>query len=278
MPAVETLGCTTVICSDKTGTLTKGEMTVRQIYFGGRTIEVTGVGYAPVGEFRGSGTIDVQQDSSLRMFLKAGVLCNDSDLYENEEKKWLIKGDPTEGSLIVAAAKAGMHIGETRLKNPRVEELPFSSERKRMTTIHETEDNMKIAFMKGAPEVLIGRCSHILENGEVRPLAATDKSQILQVNAQMAQNALRVLGVAYRESVEVCECSEEGMEHSMIFLGLMGMMDPPRDEVIEATKVCKRVGIKPIMITGDQKLTAVAGSEGNRFLQRRRYGSFRGRA
>jgi Ca2+-transporting ATPase len=168
MPAVETLGCTTVICSDKTGTLTKGEMTVRRIFSGGKILEVTGVGYAPIGEFKGSESIDISRGTSLHMFLKSGVLCNDSDLYENEEKKWLIKGDPTEGSLVVAAAKAGMHISETRLKNPRVEELPFSSERKRMTTVHQMEDGKRIACMKGAPEVLINRCSHILEDNGIR--------------------------------------------------------------------------------------------------------------
>ena len=192
------------------------------------------------------------------MFLKSGVLCNDSDLYENEEKKWLIKGDPTEGSLIVAAAKAGIHISETRLKNPRVEELPFSSERKRMTTVHQMEDGKTTACMKGAPEVLIGTCSHILEDSGIRALTAKDKEQIMRVSEEMAQDALRVLGVAYRDLIETCECSEESMENNMIFLGLVGMMDPPRDEVIEATKVCKRVGIKPVMITGDHQLTAVA--------------------
>jgi P-type Ca2+ transporter type 2C len=258
MPAVETLGCTTVICSDKTGTLTKGEMTVRRIFTGGKKIDVTGVGYAPTGEFKASGKIDMKKGTSLHMFLKTGVLCNDSDLYENEEKKWQIKGDPTEGSLIVAAAKAGMHIGETRLQNPRIEEFPFSSERKRMTTIHQMEDDKKIACMKGAPEVLIGACTYILEDNGIRALTATDKEQIMRVNEEMASDALRVLGFAYREIVEVCECTEESTENNMVFLGLVGMMDPPRDEVIEATKVCKRVGIKPVMITGDHQLTAVA--------------------
>jgi P-type Ca2+ transporter type 2C len=258
MPAVETLGCTTVICSDKTGTLTKGEMTVRRIFSAGKTIEVTGAGYAPDGEFKGPGPVDTNKGTALHMFLKSGVLCNDSDLYENEEEKWLIKGDPTEGSLIVAAAKAGVHISETRLKNPRVEELPFSSERKRMTTVHQTEDGKKTACMKGAPEVLISACSHILEDNGIRALTADDKEQIMRVSEEMAQDALRVLGVAYRDLIETCECSEESMENNMVFLGLVGMMDPPRDEVIEATKVCKRVGIQPVMITGDHQLTAMA--------------------
>jgi P-type Ca2+ transporter type 2C len=258
MPAVETLGCTTVICSDKTGTLTKGEMTVRRIFVGGKTLDVTGAGYTPIGEFKGSGSIDLIGNTTLRIFLKSGVLCNDSDLYESEEKKWLIKGDPTEGSLVVAAVKAGIHISETRLKNPRVEELPFSSERKRMTTVHHMEDGKRIACMKGAPEVLIDRCSYIMGDDGIRSFTETDKAQIMRANEEMAGDALRLLGVAYRELTEICECSEESTENNMIFLGLVGMMDPPRDEVIEATKICKRVGIKPVMITGDHKLTAVA--------------------
>ena len=258
MPAVETLGCTTVICSDKTGTLTKGEMTVRRIYSGGKSIDITGVGYAPVGEFRGSGPINVAGDEGLCMFLKSGVLCNDSDLYEDEQKKWSIKGDPTEAALIVAAAKAGLSIHDMRLKNPRLEELPFSSERKRMTTVHQMQEGKKMACMKGAPEVLLGRCTHILDSGGVRVLSDADRAQILKANEEMAGDALRVLGVACRDVVEACECTEESTENDMVFLGLVGMMDPPRDEAIEAIKVCKRVGIKPVMITGDHKLTAVA--------------------
>jgi Ca2+-transporting ATPase len=258
MPAVETLGCTTVICSDKTGTLTKGEMTVRRIFSGGKAIEVTGVGYAPIGEFKGFGLNEINRSTTLQMFLKCGLLCNDSSLYENEEKKWLIKGDPTEGSLVVAAAKAGMHISEIRMKNPRVEELPFSSERKRMTTVHQMDDGKRIACMKGAPEILINKCSYIMEDSGIRAFTEKDKAQIMRANEEMAQDALRVLGAAYKELVETCECTEESMENNMVFLGLVGMMDPPRDEVIEATKVCKRVGIKPIMITGDHMLTAVA--------------------
>ena len=257
MPAVETLGCTTVICSDKTGTLTKGEMTIRKVFFFGKVIEVTGAGYAPVGEFRGSGPIDVAKSSSLQMLLKGGILCNDSDLHE-KEGKWLVKGDPTEGALVVAAAKAGMHIREIRLENPRIEEIPFSSERKRMTTIHQMEDGKRVAFMKGAPEVVIERCSHVLEDGGMKKIVDTEKAQILKVNEEMAQGALRVLGIAYRELPDGVAYSEDIVEGDMIFLGLTGMMDPPREEAIEATIVCKQVGIRPIMITGDHKLTAVA--------------------
>jgi len=256
MPAVETLGCTTVICSDKTGTLTKGEMTVRKIFTGGRTVEVTGAGYEPKGEFKGS-EIDIKNSKSLQLLFQGGLLCSDAVL-EEKEGKWMIKGDPTEGALVVAAVKAGLHETEMRLENPRIEEIPFSSERKRMTTIHQMADGKKMAFMKGAPEVVLGRCSHILEGDGIKELNETAKLQILKQNEEMAQAALRVLGFAYRECTEPIECSEEHLEHHMVFVGLAGMMDPPREEAIEAISVCKKVGIRSIMITGDHKLTAVA--------------------
>lgn len=257
MTAVETLGCTTVICSDKTGTLTKGEMTIRKIFAGGRWIEVTGAGYAPVGEFKGSDPIDASGRQSTRMLLLGGLLCNDSVL-EEKEGKWLIKGDPTEGALVVAATKTGLHQAELRLENPRIEEIPFSSERKRMSTIHQMADGKKMAFMKGAPEVVLEKCSHIFEEGGIRELGEEEKLEILKVNEEMAQAALRVLGFAYRECVDSIECTEEYLEHHMIFIGIAGMMDPPREEAIEAIKVCKQVHIKPVMITGDHQLTAVA--------------------
>jgi Ca2+-transporting ATPase len=256
MPAVETLGCTTVICSDKTGTLTKGEMTVRKIFTGGKFIEVTGVGYEPKGEFRGS-DIPIQNNKSLQMLLQGGLLCSDAGL-EEKEGKWMVKGDPTEGALVVAAVKAGFHETEVRFENPRVEEIPFSSERKRMTTIHQMKDGKKMAFMKGAPEVVLESCSHIFQDGEIRELKDSDKTGILNANEEMAQGALRVLGFAYRDCPEAIEFTEEHLERDMVFLGLAGMMDPPREEAIEATKVCKQVGIKPIMITGDHRLTALA--------------------
>jgi Ca2+-transporting ATPase len=256
MPAVETLGCTTVICSDKTGTLTKGEMTVRKIFAGGRAIEVTGGGYDPKGEFKGS-EINIKNSKSLQMLLQSGLLCSDAIL-EEKEGKWFVKGDPTEGALVVAAVKAGYHETEMRLENPRVEEIPFSSERKRMTTIHQMTDGKRMAFTKGAPEVVLQRCSHILDDGGMRELKETERGQILKANEEMAQAALRVLGFAYRDCPDAISCTEEHLERDLVFLGLAGMMDPPREEAIEATKVCKQVGIKPIMITGDHKLTAVA--------------------
>lgn len=256
MPAVETLGCTTVICSDKTGTLTKGEMTVRKIFTSGKAIEVTGAGYEPKGEFKGS-EIDIKNSKSLQLLLQGGLLCSDAVL-EEKEGKWFVKGDPTEGALVVAAVKVGLHETEMRIENTRIEEIPFSSERKRMTTIHQMADGKRMAFTKGAPEVVLQRCSHILDDGGMRELKETERGQILKANEEMAQAALRVLGFAYRDCPDSISCTEEHLEHDLVFLGLAGMMDPPREEAIEATKVCKQVGIKPIMITGDHKLTAVA--------------------
>lgn len=257
MPAVETLGCVTVICSDKTGTLTKGEMTVRKIFSGGRMIEVTGVGYTPVGELRGPDVIEMTDDSPLQLFLLAGVLCNDATL-QKKEGRWSMQGDPTEGALVVAAEKAGLTQNELRQKNPRVEEIPFSSERKRMTTIHQMENGKRVALMKGAPEVVLERCSSISEDRRMKELGEIEKAQILKLSEEMAQEALRVLGVAYRELQDGIAYTEQVVEKDMTFLGLAGMMDPPREEAIEAVKVCKQVHIRPIVVTGDHKLTAVA--------------------
>lgn len=257
MPAVETLGCTTVICSDKTGTLTKGEMTVRQIFADGHLIEVTGAGYKPVGEFKTSKAFDPQTNRTFRFLLQAGLLCSDAIL-EEIEGKWSIKGDPTEGALVVAAAKAGINQAELRLEAPRLEEIPFSSERKRMTTIHRWPDGKKIAFMKGAPEIVLEKCAYIQNHQGLSPLTAEKREEILGMNEKMAQGALRVLGISYREISEDLVCVEEAVEYDLVFLGLVGMMDPPREEAIEAVKVCRQVQIKPIMITGDHKLTAVA--------------------
>lgn len=254
MPAVETLGCTTVICSDKTGTLTKGEMTVRKIFIINKTIEVSGAGYAPSGEFKG---LDKVANNSFQLLLKSGVLCNDSELYE-KEGKWSVKGDSTEGALLVVAAKKGININETRIKNPRIGEFPFSSERKRMTTIHRTEDGKKVALIKGAPEVVLKRCAQMSSEGKSTQITEKEREVILKVNEEMAKAALRVLAFGYKEIPEAIKQQEEVIENDMIFLGLSGMMDPPRAEVIEATRICKQVRIKPIMITGDHKLTAVA--------------------
>lgn len=257
MPAVETLGCTTVICSDKTGTLTKGEMTVRKIYSLSEQIDVSGAGYEPVGEFKGNKTEDIANSQHLQLF-KCGLLCNDAQLYQ-EEGKWLIKGDPTEGSLIVAASKVGLDVDLFKQENPRIDEVPFSSERKRMTTLHQMKDGNTVAFIKGAPEAILDRCTSIYDENGKRELTSEEKEKLLKINEEMALDALRVLGFAYKEfSSNQFDDLEKEAEAEMVFLGFTGMMDPPREEAIEAIKTCHEVGIRSVMITGDHKLTAVA--------------------
>ena len=254
MPAVETLGCTTVICSDKTGTLTKGEMTARRVFVGGRASEVSGAGYAPTGSFNPPLSLD---DDAVRLMLTGGLLCSDAVL-SDDVGRWFVKGDPTEGALVVLAAKAGLHQHETRLDAPRIEELPFSSERKRMATVHRMPDGRHLAFVKGAPEILLERCASAQHHDEQQPLTDATRAQILAVNEKMANDALRVLAIAYKEVSAVGPHDEETVERELTFLGLIGMMDPPRDEAKEAVNVCRQVHIRPIMITGDHKLTAVA--------------------
>ena len=252
MPAVETLGCTSVICSDKTGTLTKGEMTVRRLHVGGRTIEVSGGGYASEGSI--SGPVN---DPGLQLLLQAGVLASDAVIGQDGARLY-VKGDPTEGALVVVASKGGLKTEETRRAAPRVEEFPFSSERKRMTTIHAMPDGRLVAFMKGAPEVVLERCASFQTGSGTSALDAAERAKLLAMNESMAKDALRVLGIAYKELAKQDHYSDEQVEKDLVFLGYVGMMDPPRDEAIDAVKVCRQVGIKPVMITGDHQLTAVA--------------------
>jgi len=257
LPAVETLGCTTFICSDKTGTLTQNEMTVRKVYVNGKTIDVGGVGYEPEGSFYLNGTaITPQDEPHLVRLLRAGASCNDSHL-TNADGVWQVRGDPTEGALVVVAAKAGVKREE--LNAPRISEVPFSSERKRMTTIHDTSQGV-VAYSKGAPEVILDSCTRIYSEGIERELTEQDRKRILQVNQEMAAGALRVLGLAYKSLPGKDLGSEvaEGAEEEMVWLGLVGMIDPPREEVKGAVKLCDQAGIKSVMITGDHKLTAVA--------------------
>ncbi|MET0917180.1 MAG: HAD-IC family P-type ATPase [Burkholderiales bacterium] len=253
MPAVETLGCTTVICSDKTGTLTKGEMTARRVCVDGRSFEVGGAGYAPAGSFEPALPPD---DDAMRLLLTGGLLCSDAVLGD-DAGRWFVKGDPTEGALVVLAAKAGLPQHEIRTSAPRIAELPFSSERKRMATVHRMPDGRHLAFVKGAPEVLLERCTSAQGRDEHLPLAAATRAQILAANESMAKDALRVLAIAYKE-VAAEGHDEETVERELTFLGLIGMMDPPRDEAKDAVRVCREVHIRPIMITGDHSLTAVA--------------------
>ncbi len=259
LPAVETLGCTSIICADKTGTMTKGEMTVRRIYTNGQQIEVSGVGYEPKGDFHTKGNkLDVAKEKELTLLLKIAALCNDAKL-EKEEEQWSIRGDPTEGALIVAAAKAGLWKEKLEKENPRAGEIPFSSERKRMTTIHPMSNKLDMAYMKGAPEIVLERCTKIYRDGKVSNLTSKDRKKILEVTASMAREALRNLAMAYRELPKALTSLVEAVpEKEFVFVGIMGMIDPPRQEVKEALKLCNKAGIKAVMVTGDHKLTAVA--------------------
>ena len=257
LPAVETLGSTSVICSDKTGTMTKGEMTVQRLYLNDQTLKVTGIGYAPQGDFQLEDKT-IAPDENLRTLLKIAVLCNDSKLEKDTKTgKWTVKGDPTEGALVVAAAKAGINKEELEKQEPRIAEVPFSSERKRMTTIHSVEGK-KIAYMKGAPELILGRCSQIFLDGKVQPLTKEIREKHHKVTETMAQQALRNLGFAYKELPDNTEQFNDEKERDFVFVGIMGMIDPPRPEVKDAIAICKTAGIRVVMITGDHKLTAIA--------------------
>ena len=256
LPAVETLGCATAICSDKTGTLTQGQMTVRRLYVNGRMVEVTGAGYEPEGKFYLDGEVfHPAQDIHLQTLLRISALCNNARLFTTNGA-WLVKGDPDEGALIVATTKAGMSYDELNSQFPRVDELPFSSERKMMTTIHNTPQG-KFAYSKGAPEVILNCCSHVYRDGKEKELTREEKEDMLGKVGQMANDALRVLGLAYKPLGDKFALSE-AVEQNMVFVGLVGITDPPREEVKEAIGVCEQAGIKPVMITGDHKLTAIA--------------------
>ncbi len=260
LSSAESLGAVTVICSDKTGTITKGEMTVRQIYVDGKLVEVTGVGYEPKGEFR-VGDDPIEPRGSLGLLLRIGALCNNASLRRNDQNNaWEVFGDPTEGALIVSAAKAGLGKEALEKSFPRIGEIPFTSERKRMTTIHKTPEGEVHAYMKGAPEIVLERCNRILENGEEKVLTEERRRRVLEVNEKLAGNALRLLAMAYRRLPETMleHHDDEAVEREMVFVGLQGMIDPPREEAVEANKLCQKAGIKTVMITGDHKLTAVA--------------------
>ncbi len=246
LPSVETLGGTTVICSDKTGTLTKNEMTVRKIFVDNKIIDVSGSGYAPVGEFS-------QKAHDLELLLKIGVLNNDAHL-EKTDEGYKIMGDPTEGALIVTAAKGKLDYEKLVKTNERLDEILFDSIKKRMTTIHKI-DGKKYAYVKGAPDIVLNLCSSIIIDGKVKKLTTADKTKILKGNEEFSQQALRVLGFAFKE---LKGKETKNYETNLTFVGLQGMIDPPREEVKEAIAKCKSAGIKVVMITGDYIGTAMA--------------------
>ncbi|HEY6008433.1 MAG TPA: cation-transporting P-type ATPase [Geobacteraceae bacterium] len=259
LSSVETLGCCTVICTDKTGTLTQNEMTVRDLWVAGRRLSATGIGYAPEGEILDGGRpVASPLTGDLGRLLVAGGLCNDSRLIPPGEKDsaWTVLGDPTEAALRVAARKGGVDLAAEEARLPRLREFPFESRRKRMSTIHREGDG-RVAFVKGAPREVIGLSGRIRQGGIDIPLSCDQKEKILAANDEYARNGLRVLAVAERTLPgELRDYAPESIEKGLTLLGLMAMMDPPRDEVAEAVAKCHRAGIRVIMITGDYGLTA----------------------
>ncbi|MFA5112470.1 MAG: HAD-IC family P-type ATPase, partial [Desulfobaccales bacterium] len=241
LPAVETMGCTTVICTDKTGTLTKNEMTVRRLFLDNREFEVSGLGYRPEGGFSVEGSeISPENDPVLMEAAHIAMLCNDALLEEAEEGTWTIQGDPTEGALVVLGRKAGLHEAVLARECPRVAEIPFDSERKRMTTFH--CPSTVVACTKGAPEGLLPRCRDFLSTFGERPLTEGNRQVIMSEAAHMAGRALRVLGLAYRKLESIPEAPSEEMETDLVWVGLVGMMDPPRPEAKEAVSKCHQAG------------------------------------
>lgn len=286
LPAVETLGSATVICSDKTGTLTKNEMTVTRLLVGDRVFEVTGEGYEPVGEIREKGSelkvlsselcgsklhlenpelrtqnSEPSQSPALRELLTAAVLCNGAALRQ-EEGTWRILGDPTEGALLVAAAKASLTIETLDSAYHFLGEVPFDPERKMMTIVRRTSSG-PIAYVKGAPDVLLQHCTHRLSlDGVTEPITESIRAAILDANAAFAHQALRVLGMAHRRlDREPDSFRAQELEDGLVFLGLAAMKDPLRLEAKAAVRVCQDAGIRTVMITGDHKDTAVAIAE-----------------
>lgn len=263
LPAVDTLGAASVICTDKTGTLTTNKMTVQEIFAGDKTIQVTGVGYEPEGKFQFDGNdFDPCDNPDIRLALQIGTLCNNARLIKHKdgEESWDIHGDSTEAALVVAAAKAGFHKERLEQKSHRIDEIPFSSKTKYMATFHQGNDDSAWVYVKGAPEKILNSCKYIQLNGEVQPLTDNKRASILNINKQMASKALRVLGLAYqkisrKEIGEMKEDLENEHEVELVFAGLSGMMDPPRSEVPDAIERCKKAGIRVIMATGDHYLT-----------------------
>src|SRR5512139_871777 len=287
LSSVETLGSATVICSDKTGTLTQNEMTVTRLWADGQFVDVTGTGYAPLGDFQVDGnTVDINGYPAVQTVLWLGLLNNDSSIEttgeEDSQKTYRIVGDPTEGALLVAAAKAGVTHLEIKEAYPRENEVPFDSERKRMVTIHDvatpraqdpspftnndTLQDWDVIAVKGAPDVVLDLCTQYQDrNDEPRPLTEEIRQRILAANDEMTQGALRVLGLAYRVEQDVPDNPEnftaEDLERDLVFVGLAGMIDPARPEVRPALEHAREAGIRTIMITGDYPNTARAIAE-----------------
>ena len=269
LPAVETLGCTTVICSDKTGTLTKNEITVKNFWMGGKTIALSGEGYDPKGHFSiQRKKISPKDFPDLMLLLKIAVLCNNSSLFKSGTKilglfrsrsneSWSIKGDPTEGALLVAGAKAGIWREYIEENETRLWEIPFDSNRKRMSVVYRRNTDSYL-YVKGAPDIILEKCSHYLQNGRSMPLTKEVRREIMEQNRLMGSKAMRVLAFAFRKLPPGTTSVDEDAETKLVFVGLSGMIDPPRPEVKMALQRCKTAGIRAVMITGDHPETAAA--------------------
>jgi Ca2+-transporting ATPase len=259
LPSVETLGCVNVICSDKTGTLTRNEMTVREVFAGGHRYRFAGIGYAPTGEVHRKVEDDhklvTEAPGHLTATLKAAAICNHAGITsEGEPAKFKVTGDPTEAALLVAAAKAGIKL--TPAEKHIDFEIPFDSTRKRMAVVAKTSDGKKVLYAKGAPEVMLGLCESIQRDGHIEPITDADRQMIMRVNEEMAKQALRVLAITFRENLD--GVAKDDLDQKMTFAGLVGMIDPPREEVKAAVEIARTAGVSPVMITGDHPITAMA--------------------
>ncbi len=257
MSIIETLGETTIVCTDKTGTLTRGEMTIKKAYVGDNLLDITGSGYEGVGNFmKGTEKINPDDDKTLSKLLQSAVLCNDARIERTgEDLSYKVSGTPTEGALMILGAKA--EIFKEELGFVRIEEAPFSSERKMMSVLCKS-DNEVLLFAKGAPEVLLHKCTQIEKNGEVSTLSDPERAEILKINHTLGGETLRTLALAYK--IHHSE-GQDYHEEELIFLGIIGMEDPPREEVKEALSMCVTAGIRVMMITGDNKQTATSIGE-----------------
>lgn len=262
LPAVETLGSATVFCVDKTGTLTENEMTLQRVAIENRMIEISGTGYNPEGDFSEEGeSIDPLEDKGVSLILKAGLLCSDAVLNMKEDD-WDLVGDPTEGALIVGARKAGLKKEEVEEEYPRKEIIPFDSQRKFMAVLNKTPQNGKLVFLKGAPEVVLEICEYMYTDDEKEELTEDGIRGLMKTNRELAEESFRVLGLAYKDIADDVEGLEDQIEEGMVFLGFVGMMDPPREDIEKSIDEARKAGIRTIMLTGDQLETAIGIARG----------------